>query len=221
MHACNLTKHNATTYLFRVRVANELGAGSARRAKFAIYNVVITSFAIGLVLFVLFLFFRGSLAYIFTDSQAVAGAVADLSPLLAFSILLNSVQPVLSGVAVGAGWQGVVAYVNVTSYYLIGIPLGAVLGYVVGLHVKVRCSQSLVYIHVPCMHDVSLIISASSLALISCRNGHVYIWTGHLDRNAARNAGPDYRASLHNSKDRLGQTGLLLAQCVCVCVVLW
>lgn len=119
-----------------VRVANELGAGSARRAKFAIYNVVITSFAIGLVLFVLFLFFRGSLAYIFTDSQAVAGAVADLSPLLAFSILLNSVQPVLSGVAVGAGWQGVVAYVNVTSYYLIGIPLGAVLGYVVGLHVK-------------------------------------------------------------------------------------
>ncbi|CAD6268725.1 unnamed protein product [Miscanthus lutarioriparius] len=119
-----------------VRVANELGAGSARRAKFAIYNVVIISLSIGFVLFVLFLFFRGSLAYIFTESQAVAKAVADLSPLLAFSILLNSVQPVLSGVAVGAGWQSVVAYVNVTSYYLIGIPLGAVLGYVVGLHVK-------------------------------------------------------------------------------------
>ena len=82
---------------FRVRVANELGAGSARRAKFAIYNVVITSFLIGFVLFVLFLFFRGSLAYIFTESRAVADAVADLSPLLAFSILLNSVQPVLSG----------------------------------------------------------------------------------------------------------------------------
>uniref|UniRef100_A0A804UL49 Protein DETOXIFICATION n=1 Tax=Zea mays TaxID=4577 RepID=A0A804UL49_MAIZE len=124
-----------------VRVANELGAGSARRAKFAIYNVVVTSFAIGLVLFVLFLFFRGSLAYIFTESQAVAAAVADLSPLLAFSILLNSVQPVLSGVAVGAGWQGVVAYVNVTSYYLIGIPLGAVLGYVVGLHVKLGSNK--------------------------------------------------------------------------------
>ncbi|TVU27182.1 hypothetical protein EJB05_29775 [Eragrostis curvula] len=119
-----------------VRVANELGAGSARRAKFAIVNVVLTSFSIGFVLFVLFLFFRGSLAYIFTESQEVANAVADLSPLLAFSILLNSVQPVLSGVAVGAGWQSVVAYVNVTSYYLIGIPLGAILGYVVGFHVK-------------------------------------------------------------------------------------
>jgi multidrug resistance protein, MATE family len=118
-------------------VANELGAGSARRAKFAIYNVVATSSIIGSVLFVLFLLFRGGLAYIFTDSQAVADAVAGLSPLLAFSILLNSVQPVLSGVAVGAGWQSVVAYVNITSYYLIGIPLGAVLGYALGLHVKV------------------------------------------------------------------------------------
>jgi multidrug resistance protein, MATE family len=78
-------------------VANELGAGSARRAKFAIYNVVITSFSIGFVLFALFLLFRGNLAYIFTESRAVSNAVADLSPLLAFSILLNSVQPVLSG----------------------------------------------------------------------------------------------------------------------------
>ncbi|EHA8592513.1 putative protein DETOXIFICATION 21 [Cocos nucifera] len=84
----------------------------------------------------LFLVFRGSLAYIFTDSEAVARAVEDLSLLLAFSILLNSVQPVLSGVAVGAGWQSVVAYVNITSYYLIGVPLGLVLGYVLNLHVK-------------------------------------------------------------------------------------
>ncbi|KAF3327264.1 protein TRANSPARENT TESTA 12-like protein [Carex littledalei] len=112
-----------------VRVANELGAGSARRAKFAIKNVVINSFTIGSILFVLFLLFRGKLAYIFTEDTNVAKAVSHLSPLLAFSILLNSVQPVLSGVAVGAGWQSVVAYVNITCYYLVGIPLGALLGY--------------------------------------------------------------------------------------------
>ncbi|KAG8089200.1 hypothetical protein GUJ93_ZPchr0011g28254 [Zizania palustris] len=119
-----------------VRVSNELGAGRARRAKFAIFNVVATSFSIGFVLFVFFVIFRGRLAYIFTESEAVADAVDDLSLLLAFSILLNSVQPVLSGVAVGAGWQSVVAYVNITSYYLIGIPLGAVLCYVLGFQVK-------------------------------------------------------------------------------------
>ncbi|KAG1338249.1 putative protein DETOXIFICATION 21 [Cocos nucifera] len=76
------------------------------------------------------------LAYIFTESDAVVRAVDDLSMLLAFSILLNSVQPVLSGVAVGAGWQSVVAYVNITCYYLVGIPLGIVLGYVLNFHVK-------------------------------------------------------------------------------------
>uniref|UniRef100_A0A5B7BB14 Protein DETOXIFICATION n=1 Tax=Davidia involucrata TaxID=16924 RepID=A0A5B7BB14_DAVIN len=119
-----------------VRVSNELGRGSSKAAKFSIVTIVLTSFAIGFVLFIFFLFFRGRLAYIFTDSREVAAAVADLSPLLACSILLNSVQPVLSGVAVGAGWQSIVAYVNLACYYLIGIPIGAVLGYVINMQVK-------------------------------------------------------------------------------------
>ncbi|OMO49407.1 Multi antimicrobial extrusion protein [Corchorus olitorius] len=80
-----------------VRVSNKLGRGSSRAAKFSIVMTTLQSFLIGLVLFVLFLFLRGRLAYIFTESEEVVDAVADLSPLLAFSILLNSVQPVLSG----------------------------------------------------------------------------------------------------------------------------
>ncbi|KAM5550481.1 protein DETOXIFICATION 21-like [Rosa sericea] len=119
-----------------VRVSNELGRGSSEGAKFSIVVIVITSFAIGFVLFLFFLFLRERLAYIFTDNEEVAEAFADLSPLLAFSILLNSVQPVLSGVAVGAGRQKIVAYVNIACYYLIGIPVGVVLGYVVNLQVK-------------------------------------------------------------------------------------
>ncbi|CAI9783021.1 unnamed protein product [Fraxinus pennsylvanica] len=119
-----------------VRVSNELGRGDSKSAKFAIIVTVLTSLAIGLVLFVFFLFFRGRLAYIFTKSQDVAVAVANLSPLLALSILMNSVQPVLSGVAIGAGQQSTVAYVNIGSYYLIGIPIGVVLGYVIKLQVE-------------------------------------------------------------------------------------
>lgn len=119
-----------------VRVSNELGRGNSKSAKFSIVNVVITSFVIGFVLCICFLIFRGKLAYIFTDSDEVAEAVAELSPLLACSILLNSIQPVLSGVAVGAGRQSIVAYVNLTCYYLIGVPIGAVLGYILDLQVK-------------------------------------------------------------------------------------
>lgn len=43
----------------------------------------------------------------------------------------------LTGVAVGSGQQSIVAYVNLGSYYLIGIPIGVVLGYVVNMEVKV------------------------------------------------------------------------------------
>lgn len=119
-----------------VRVSNELGRRDAKAAKFSIVMTVLTSFSIGLVLFVFFLLFRENAAYLFTKSEAVAEAVARLSPLLAFSLLLNSVQPVLSGVANGAGQQGIVAYVNLGSYYLIGIPLGVILGYVFKLQVQ-------------------------------------------------------------------------------------
>ncbi|KAL8489102.1 hypothetical protein ACS0TY_025125 [Phlomoides rotata] len=118
-----------------VRVSNELGKGDSKAAKFSIMNVVLTSLGLGVVLFIVFLFFREHLAYIFTNDRDVAVEVAHLSPLLAFSILMNSVQPVLSGVAIGAGWQSFVVYVNLGSYYLIGIPLGYVLGYIFDLQV--------------------------------------------------------------------------------------
>ena len=38
----------------------------------------------------------------------------------------------------GAGRQSMVAYVNIGCYYLIGVPIGAILGYVANLEVKVR-----------------------------------------------------------------------------------
>ncbi|KAJ4807072.1 Protein DETOXIFICATION [Rhynchospora pubera] len=119
-----------------VRVANELGAGNANATRFAIVNVVSTSAIIGVVIFVLFLVFQRSIAFLFTDSELVLEAVADLSPLLAFTILLQSIQPVLSGVAVGAGLQKTVANVNIACYYLVGVPLGVIFGYVIGYQIK-------------------------------------------------------------------------------------
>lgn len=86
-----------TKLFFSVRVSNELGRGSAKAARFSILTIVMTSFVIGFILFLFFLILRGRLAYIFTESEDVAEEVDRLSPLLAFSILLNSVQPVLSG----------------------------------------------------------------------------------------------------------------------------
>ncbi|GER47155.1 MATE efflux family protein, partial [Striga asiatica] len=79
-----------------VRVANELGAGNGKGAKFATIVSVTESIAIGLIFWVLIIFLHNELALIYTSSQIVLEAVSKLSVLLAFTVLLNSVQPILS-----------------------------------------------------------------------------------------------------------------------------
>ncbi|XP_062154015.1 protein DETOXIFICATION 27-like [Alnus glutinosa] len=112
-----------------VRVANELGAGNGKGAKFATTVSVVTSIIIGLFFWLLIMIFHNEFALIFSSSKPVLEEVNKLSVLLAFTIFLNSVQPVLSGVAVGSGWQSYVAYINLGCYYLIGLPLGFFMGW--------------------------------------------------------------------------------------------
>lgn len=73
---------------------------------------------------------------IFTSSSFVILMVNELAVLLAFTILLNCIQPVLSGVAIGSGWQALVAYINIGSYYIVGVPLGFLLGWLLHFGIK-------------------------------------------------------------------------------------
>ncbi|KAL0365477.1 UNVERIFIED_CONTAM: protein DETOXIFICATION 33 [Sesamum angustifolium] len=93
-----------------VRVSNELGANHPKAANFSVLVAVVTS--------------------------TLFGETSKLGYLLAATIFLNSIQPVLHGVAVGAGWQFSVAMVNLICYYLFGLPFGALLGYKFDLGVK-------------------------------------------------------------------------------------
>ncbi|PON31390.1 Multi antimicrobial extrusion protein [Trema orientale] len=88
-----------------------------------------TSIVIGVFFWLLIMIFHNEIAFIFSSSKVVLEEVNKLSLLLAFTILLNSIQPVLSGVAVGSGWQSCVAYINLSCYYLIGLPLGFLMGW--------------------------------------------------------------------------------------------
>ncbi|PIA60205.1 hypothetical protein AQUCO_00300009v1 [Aquilegia coerulea] len=111
-----------------VRISNELGAGRPRAAKFSILVVVITAALIGVVFLALVLALKDVYALPFTNNTEVAHEVSKLAVLFAITLFLNSVQPVLTGVAVGAGWQWLVAYINVGCYYIVGLPLGFFLG---------------------------------------------------------------------------------------------
>ncbi|KAK9284344.1 hypothetical protein L1049_023515 [Liquidambar formosana] len=112
-----------------VRVSNELGAGHPRVAKFSVVVVNATSILVSIFFSAVVLIFRVGLSKLFTTDTEVIEAVSGLTPLLAISVFLNGIQPILSGVAIGSGWQAVVAYVNLATYYIIGLPIGCVLGF--------------------------------------------------------------------------------------------
>ncbi|KAJ6763207.1 PROTEIN DETOXIFICATION 24 [Salix purpurea] len=80
-----------------VRVSNELGKGNAKAARFSIKVALVTSVIIGILFCVLCLVFSDEISTLFTSSAQIAESVSNLHVLLAFSVLLNSVYPVLSG----------------------------------------------------------------------------------------------------------------------------
>ncbi|CAJ1977019.1 unnamed protein product [Sphenostylis stenocarpa] len=119
-----------------VRVSNELGLGRPRAVKYSVYVTVFQSLLLGLFFMAIIFATKDYYAVIFTNSKVLQEAVSELGFLLAITMVLNSVQPVISGVAIGGGWQALVAYINVGCYYLFGLPLGFVLGYTADLGVE-------------------------------------------------------------------------------------
>ncbi|KAF8413200.1 hypothetical protein HHK36_001176 [Tetracentron sinense] len=131
-----------------VRVSNELGSGHPRAAKYTVFITVLESLLIGIIFMALVLITKDSFAVIFTSSKELQRAVSKLAYLLGLTVLLNSVQPVISGVAVGGGWQALVAYINLACYYIFGLPIGFLLGYklkfgVEGIWVGMICGTGL------------------------------------------------------------------------------
>ncbi|KAK9135550.1 hypothetical protein Syun_014880 [Stephania yunnanensis] len=112
-----------------VRVSNELGAGHPRIAKFSVWVMVAISVIIQITCTVVLIIARNQFPVLFTDDKRVIAEVSRLIFFLSASVLLSSIQPILSGLAIGAGWQTMVAFINIGSYYLVGMTVGCVLGF--------------------------------------------------------------------------------------------
>ncbi|KAI9083525.1 hypothetical protein K1719_034467 [Acacia pycnantha] len=118
------------------RVANELGADKPDKAKHAMGVTLKLSILLTLCVVAALLLGHGIWIHLFSSSSVLKKEFASMAPLLAISILLDSVQGVLSGVARGCGWQHFVVYVNLASYYLIALPISCILGFKSKLHAK-------------------------------------------------------------------------------------
>uniref|UniRef100_A0A803MG28 Protein DETOXIFICATION n=1 Tax=Chenopodium quinoa TaxID=63459 RepID=A0A803MG28_CHEQI len=118
------------------RVSNELGGGKANQAKHAMG--VTLKLSILLAAFVVLVLGLGHdiWAGFFIGNASIIKAFASLTPLLCISIFLDSIQGILSGVCRGCGWQHLVMYINLGTFYLIGMPVAYLVAFKLQMYVK-------------------------------------------------------------------------------------
>ncbi|KAL7131764.1 hypothetical protein ABFS83_12G026200 [Erythranthe nasuta] len=118
------------------RVSNELGAGNPDKARVAVWAVMFLAVSETITISILLFCFRHIMGRAFSNEKQVVKYIALMTPLICLSTITDSLQAVISGIARGSGWQHIGAYVNLGAFYLAGIPIALVLGFVVELKAK-------------------------------------------------------------------------------------
>ncbi|KAB1212442.1 MATE efflux family protein 6 [Morella rubra] len=141
------------------RVSNELGAGRPESARLAVRVVLVMAITEGILVGSVLILIRNIWGYAYSDEIEVVRYVAIMMPILAISNFLDGLQCVLSGTARGCGWQKIGAYVNLGSYYSVGIPAANLFAFVLhiggkGLWLGIICA---------------LVVQVSSLFIVTIR----------------------------------------------------
>ncbi|XP_055803172.1 protein DETOXIFICATION 2-like [Solanum dulcamara] len=118
------------------RVSNELGSGNPQKALVAVRVAMFLAVAETVVASTVTFLCRGVLGKAYSNDQQVVDYVAAITPFLCLTIITDSLQAVICGVARGSGWQIIGAYVNLGAFYLVGIPVAVVLCFLVNLKAK-------------------------------------------------------------------------------------
>ncbi|XP_021888327.1 protein DETOXIFICATION 10-like [Carica papaya] len=119
-----------------IRVSNELGAGNERAAQVAVGAIMTLAVTESVIVSIVLFFFRHNLGYAYTNNAEVVNLVAELCPITCLCIAVQGILVILSGVTRGCGLQHLGAYINFGAYYLVGIPLAGLLGFVLHFGVK-------------------------------------------------------------------------------------
>nr|CAB3477967.1 unnamed protein product [Digitaria exilis] len=115
------------------RVANELGSGNPDGARSAVRVVLSMAAMNAVIVSGALLAARRLVGLAYSNEEEVISFVTAMVPLICFTVVTDCIQAVLSGVARGCGWQDLGAYVNLGSFYLLGIPMAILLGFVLDM----------------------------------------------------------------------------------------
>lgn len=136
-----------------IRVSNELGAGRPKEARKVVLIAFFIATSEGLSISLLLILLRNVWGKVYSNEREVVHYVANLLPLLAISHLVDSTQCLFTGTLRGCGLQRIGATINIGAFYIIGVPLSIVLGFVVHMRAKgfwigficALCIQDLLY----------------------------------------------------------------------------
>ncbi|KAK2991343.1 hypothetical protein RJ640_007563, partial [Escallonia rubra] len=115
------------------RVSNELGAGNPQGARVAVYAVMLLAVIETTIVSATLFASRHVFGYIFSNEKEVVDYATVMAPLVCLSVIMDSLNGTLTGIARGCGWQHIGAYINLAAFYLCGIPTAAILGFWVQL----------------------------------------------------------------------------------------
>ncbi|KAH0591564.1 hypothetical protein H2248_001620 [Termitomyces sp. 'cryptogamus'] len=112
-----------------IRVGNLLGEKNAKQVSIAARASILIAFIISLILSLMFLVFKGVWAYMFSDDPEVISLVASVLPVIALYQIVEGNAAVTSGILRAKGQQAIGAALNISGYYLIGLPFGVWLAF--------------------------------------------------------------------------------------------
>ncbi|XP_062208537.1 protein DETOXIFICATION 14-like [Phragmites australis] len=115
------------------RVANELGAGNPEGARSAVRVVMSMAVMDAVIVGGALLGAQRLVGRAYSSEKEVISFVATMVPLVCVTVATDALQGVLAGVARGCGWQQLGAYVNLGSFYLLGIPMAILLGFLLNM----------------------------------------------------------------------------------------
>jgi len=131
-----------------VRIGNLLGSGHGKKARIAAEVALSLSLMLAFILSTFLTTFRKRWGYLFNDDEAVIALVSGIMPLVALFQLVDGMSAVTGGALRARGKQSLGALVNVTAYYVIGIPLGIYLAFWWNMNLKglwIGLSTALLY----------------------------------------------------------------------------
>nr|GMC67853.1 protein DETOXIFICATION 14-like [Ipomoea batatas] len=118
------------------RVSNELGAGNTEAARIAVLAVLVLTLSEAVLANTALLCSSRVLGFAFSNEKEVVDYIRGMVPFVCLLVLTDCIQGVLSGVVRGNGRQHSGAYINLGSFYLVGLPVAIILGFVAHLNGK-------------------------------------------------------------------------------------